>query len=75
MIRFGKRTIGSTRLWFPSLRSVASHLGALFRTLEGHCRSGRLTAGKDLYFLDGSLSLQRGSATFISYFFVFEKQR
>lgn len=26
--------------------------------LEGHCRSGKFTGGKGLYFLEGSLSLR-----------------
>ena len=29
-------TIGSMRLWFPSRRSVESHLGTLSTDLEGH---------------------------------------
>ena len=28
--------------------------------LEGHCRSGRFIGGKGWYFVEGSLSLERG---------------
>jgi hypothetical protein len=52
-------TIGSTKDWFPSRRSVASHLGGFSIVLEGHCRFGRLMGLNGLYFLDGSLSLER----------------
>ena len=54
-----RRTMGSTRLWFPSLKSVASHLGALSMVLFGHWRSGRFKGWNFLYFFEGSLSLQR----------------
>lgn len=50
--------MGSTRLWFPSRRSVASHRGALSRVLFGHWRSGREMGGNLLYFVEGSLSLE-----------------
>jgi hypothetical protein len=50
-------TIGSTKLWFPSRKSVESHLGGLSMVLEGHCRPGRLRGLKGLYFVEGSLSL------------------
>lgn len=50
--------MGSTRDWFPSLRSVDSHRGALSMVLLGHCRSGRCTGGNALYFVEGSLSLR-----------------
>ncbi len=51
--------MGSTKLWLPSLRSVASHRGALSMVLLGHWRSGRLRGGNFLYFLEGSLSLRQ----------------
>jgi hypothetical protein len=50
--------MGSTKLWLPSRRSVASHRGALSMVLFGHWRSGRLMGGNLLYFLEGSLSLE-----------------
>lgn len=51
-------TMGSTKLWLPSLRSVASHLGALSMVFDGHCRLGRFNGLDLLYFLEGSWSLQ-----------------
>ena len=51
--------MGSTKLWFPSRRSVASHRGALSIVLLGHWRSGRLRGGNFLYFLEGSWSLRQ----------------
>jgi hypothetical protein len=54
------RTMGSTKLWFPSLRSVDSHRGALSIVLFGHWRSGKFTGANLRYFLEGSLSLRRG---------------
>ena len=50
--------MGSTKLWLPSRKSVASHRGALSMVLSGHVRLGRFTGGNFLYFLEGSLSLQ-----------------
>lgn len=49
--------MGSTRLWFPSRKSVDSQRGGLVIVFEGHCRSGRFSTGKGLYLVDGSLSL------------------
>lgn len=51
-------TMGSTRDWFPSRRSVANHRGGFSMVFEGHCRFGRSSGLNDLYFLDGSWSLQ-----------------
>lgn len=49
--------MGSTKLWFPSLRSVESHRGGFSIVLVGHCRLG-ISRGLNLrYFLEGSLSL------------------
>jgi hypothetical protein len=53
-----QRTIGSTKLWLPSLRSVESHRGGLSIVLEGHCLFGRSRGLKALYFFEGSLSLE-----------------
>ena len=53
-------TMGSTKLWFPSRRSVESHRGALLMTLEGHWRSGRSSGLNCLYLRQGSLSLWAG---------------
>ena len=55
----GRRTMGSTRLWLPSRRSVASQRGALTIVLLGHCLSGRFTGGNGLYLVEGSLSLRQ----------------
>jgi hypothetical protein len=52
------RTIGSTKLWLPSRRSVASQRGGLSIVLFGHVRSGKFNGLNRLYFLEGSLSLQ-----------------
>lgn len=57
-----KRTIGSTKDWFPSRRSVASHRGGFSMVLEGHCRSGRSSGLNDRYLVDGSLSLYTSRA-------------
>lgn len=51
------RTIGSTKDWFPSRRSVASQRGALSIVREGHCRFGMSKGLNRLYFFEGSLSL------------------
>lgn len=53
----GGLTMGSTRLWLPSLRSVDSHRGGLSIVLLGHDRSGRFSGWKALYFFHGSLSI------------------
>ena len=37
--------IGSISAWLPSRRSVDSQRGAAVIVREGHCRSGRSTAG------------------------------
>jgi hypothetical protein len=50
-------TIGSTKLWFPSRKSVASHRGGLSLVLDGHCRLGRSRGLNCLYFLHGSRNL------------------
>lgn len=54
-----KHTMGSTKLWLPSRKSVASHLGGLVMVLEGHCLLSSLRGGNGLYFFEGSLSLCR----------------
>ena len=56
--RVGKYTIGSTKLWLPSRKSVESQRGGLSTVLFGHCLSGRWRGGNFLYFFEGSLSLQ-----------------
>lgn len=50
-------TIGSTKLWLPSRKSVASHLGGLSMTLLGHVLFSSFNGGNLLYFLEGSASL------------------
>ena len=50
-------TMGSTRLWLPSLRSVDSHRGGRSIVLLGQDRSGRSSGLKALYFFHGSLSI------------------
>lgn len=50
-------TMGSTRLWLPSRRSVDSHRGGLSMVLLGHDRSGRFRGLKALYFFQGSASI------------------
>ena len=57
-------TIGSTKLWLPSLRSVDSHLGGLSIIFEGHWRSGRFKGVNLRYFLEGSLSLDHRELAF-----------
>lgn len=57
MRRYAAHTIGSTKLWLPSRKSVDSHRGAFSIVLDGHCLFGRLIGGNFLYFTDGSLSL------------------
>lgn len=57
-----KRTIGSTKDWFPSRRSVASHRGGLSMVLEGHCRSEISSGLNGRYLDDGSLSLDTNRA-------------
>ena len=49
--------MGSTRDWFPSLRSVASHRGGFWMVLDGHWRLGMSRGLKALYLVEGSLSL------------------
>ena len=51
------RTIGSTKLWLPSRKSVASHRGGFSIILFGHVRFSSFKGGNLLYFLDGSASL------------------
>ena len=41
--------IGSIRAWLPSRRSVDSQRGAAVMVRDGHCRSGRSTAGNGRY--------------------------
>ncbi len=53
--------MGSAKLWFPSLKSVASHLGGLSFVLDGHCLFGRSNGLNCLYFLHGSRSLSIAS--------------
>lgn len=58
--RIGKglgHTIGSTKLWLPSRKSVESHLGGLSIVLSGHCLFSSFRGGNRLYFIEGSLSL------------------
>lgn len=50
-------TMGSTKLWLPSRRSVDSQRGGLSIVLLGHDRSGRFNGWNFLYFVDGSLSI------------------
>lgn len=50
-------TMGSTRLWFPSLKSVDSQRGGLSSVLLGHDRSFRSRGLKALYFFEGSASI------------------
>ena len=50
-------TMGSTRLWFPSRRSVDSQRGGLSMVLLGHDLSGRLRGLKALYLVHGSASM------------------
>ncbi len=49
--------MGSTKDWFPSLRSVASQRGGLSMVREGHWRFDMSKGLKRLYFFEGSLSL------------------
>lgn len=50
-------TMGSTKLWFPSRKSVDSHLGGFSIVLLGHCLFSSFRGGNGLYFVEGSLSL------------------
>ena len=50
-------TIGSTKLWLPSRKSVASQRGGLSIVLEGHCRFSSFKGGNFRYLVEGSLSL------------------
>lgn len=49
--------MGSTKLWFPSRRSVDNHRGGRSIVLLGHVLSGRCSGSNFLYFFDGSLSI------------------
>lgn len=49
--------MGSTKLWFPSRRSVESQRGGLSIVLEGHCLFASWRGLKAVYFFEGSLSL------------------
>ena len=51
-------TMGSTKLWLPSRKSVESHRGGASMVLFGHWRFLSLRGGNLLYFFDGSLSLK-----------------
>jgi hypothetical protein len=57
-------TIGSTKLWLPSRKSVASQRGGLSIVLAGHCRFSSFKGGNFRYFLEGSLSLGMVSRAF-----------
>ena len=48
---FSDTTIGSTRAWFPSLRSTDTHVGAFSICLSGHFLSGYFMTGVLLYLL------------------------
>lgn len=50
-------TMGSTKLWLPSRRSVDSHRGGLSIVLLGHDLSGRFSGWNFLYFFEGSASI------------------
>lgn len=50
-------TMGSTKLWLPSRKSVESHRGGLSIVLLGHCRFSSLGGENLLYLREGSLSL------------------
>jgi hypothetical protein len=50
-------TMGSTRLWLPSLRSVDSQRGGFSIVLLGHVLSGRCNGLKGRYFVHGSASI------------------
>ena len=47
-------TIGSTKDWFPSRKSVASQRGGFSIVLDGHCRFSNLRGVNFRYFRDGS---------------------
>lgn len=47
--------MGLARAWFPSRRSVDSHIGAWVRVLDGHWRFGTFRGVYGLYFRVGSL--------------------
>lgn len=51
---FCSMVIGLARAWFPSRRSVESHMGAFVNVLDGHCRSFRFIGVYGLYFRMGS---------------------
>jgi hypothetical protein len=53
----GALTIGSTRLWLPSRKSVDSQRGGLSIVLLGHVLSGRFNGWNFLYLVEGSLSI------------------
>ena len=50
-------TMGSTRLWLPSLRSVDSQRGGFSIVLLGHVLSGRCNGLNGWYFFHGSASI------------------
>jgi hypothetical protein len=50
-------TMGSTKLWLPSRRSVDNQRGGLSMVLLGHDLSGRFNGWNFLYLVEGSLSI------------------
>jgi hypothetical protein len=52
---FWATVIGFGSDWFPSRRSVESHVGALLFTCDGHRRLGRSSGVYGVYFRDGSV--------------------
>ena len=53
-LEFKRFTIGSTKDWFPSRKSVASQRGGFSNVLDGHCRSSNFKGVDFRYFRDGS---------------------
>src|SRR4051812_5799485 len=51
--RFRAGSIGLTRAWLPSRRSVEHQTGARSSTTSGHARSGRSTVSYGRYFVNG----------------------